>query len=110
MLHTHFADLQARIRRSMLLSPEQSARLLDILPRLSEAEMEQLSDLLHREDGAMTDLTKAVIERAVADDDAAFLRSLDDVLHSQGRLIREKEESAERTDEVTTAERLFDQS
>ena len=73
--------LATLIEESLLLSDERKAELLKALPTLKPNEEDTLRGLLASQESIIENIVTHAIEQAVAQNDAAFLESLDQFLH-----------------------------
>lgn len=100
--------LATLIEESLLLSDERKAELLNALPTLNPNEEDTLRGLLASQESIIEKIVTHAIRKAVAENDSAFLESLDQFLHEAMKRLRHGEEGAEQSTEQEDAEHLFD--
>ena len=100
--------LATLIEESLLLSDERKAELLKVLPTLKPNEEDALRALLASQESIIANIVTHAITKAVAENDSAFLESLDQFLHEAMKRLRKEEERAEQGEEGESVENLFD--
>ena len=100
--------LRALIEDSVLLSPKRKSELLTQIESLMEPQAQKLLHILQSEDHVLKKIAEHAIKQAVKNGDEEFLKDLDLFLHDATKSLRKGQEGAERTNEQTNIESMFD--
>ena len=100
--------LSRRIMASVLLKPEQQHALLAIVEHGDPQALKNLDLLLREEENVLDSIVEDSVAKAVRRDDSALLRGIDTWIAESSKTMNRAEESAERNDDDSAAEHVFD--
>ena len=110
MPKTNIHILQRQIDRSCLLTHDRKERLQNVISKMSPEQLLQLSELLGSEADHLASLTQKTISDAVEKGEGGILKEFDQFIGASTKALTNAQEGAERSDEETHVEHLFDVS
>jgi len=102
------AELLTAIDRSLLLTDERKSMLRSAIVAWSETDLARLEVILSEEDQVLDSVIHAAIERAVRDNDQAFLQKLGNFLMQSMKRLRKVDEGFEQEESMQHMNSLFD--
>ncbi|MDD5054820.1 MAG: hypothetical protein PHZ00_00960 [Candidatus Peribacteraceae bacterium] len=95
------------INRSLLLSEVRKRQLRQAIPTLGEAALDDLAQILESEQETLNGLFSRAIAGAVERHDQAFLTSLDSLLRTARKTLRQGQERAEQEEDLHNTHSSF---
>ena len=102
-------QLEQRVKDSRFLNPQEREGVLSVLPNLTQAQAELISRFLETAPTLRMSVFEDVIRPAAVAKDVIFFAELDALLAQGSKQMRVSEEQAQREDDFTQTETLFDQ-
>tara|TARA_Y100000310_G_C20396121_1_gene675184 strand:- start:314 stop:649 length:336 start_codon:yes stop_codon:yes gene_type:complete len=106
-------DIKNTVENSLLISAENKANLLRVLPKLDQNQVDELAELLVNIDETNQGMLSKTLEEAVAKNDTGFLKKVDELVAYASKILRKGEEKVdvdEDKDKLTDLESLINTS